>query len=195
MQRKTAALNDVGDCRLCGGDLVSQGYKGETLRAKCSECGAGHELQNTGAGARDHGRTAAQRFATFQNLSADAKARIEMLAHFEQAAKDPCPECGDTTWGMRDPYGLADSSDQGLRTMVHCKACDHYYTHRDPADHPSSQPGEYGRTAVSRTARILGLVDAQWVVEGDTTPYLAQSGKSAIARRAHSVLDTEENPT
>lgn len=46
--------------------------------------------------------------------------------------------------------------------------------------------------AASRRAVLISLAGATWVPIIDTTPYLSAPSMSAIARRAQSVLDTEE---
>lgn len=53
------------------------------------------------------------------------------------------------------------------------------------------KPGDYAYTA-SRRALLVALAGSTWVPIIDTTPYLSAPSMSAIARRAQSVLDTEE---
>lgn len=194
MQRKMAVMNDVGECRLCGGDLVVKSKHGNTLDAECSTCGTEHTLQ------RNDEKTAAQKFAAFQNLSALEQDRIRTLAWWDQSDVE-CPECHS---GRQIGTGWASGSGSHRMTL-RCPRCEHHYEvpvevsggkvtknvikdDEGAIDHPR----EVARTAASETARLLNFVGAVWVPVVNTTPYLPQSGLSAIARRAQSVLDTEE---
>lgn len=193
MQRKTAVNVTAGDCRLCGGDLIPMGRRTDsptTMRAQCASCGTKHELQN----AEVKPKSAALAFVAFQNMSAPEQDRLRFLAWWDQNDVE-CPECHS---GRQVGTGWA-SGDGNHRMMLRCPRCEHHYevpvevsggkfTHKIKR----SQPAEHGRIAANTTAHLLSFVGSVWVPVVDTDPYLTHTGMSAIARRAQSVLDTEE---
>jgi DNA-directed RNA polymerase subunit M/transcription elongation factor TFIIS len=187
----TAAMNDVGDCRLCEGPLVAKSTEGSTTKAECRDCGTEHSLQTSQVN-----KSAAAKYAEFQNLDPRTRSQIESLAGYLSAEKGKCPACDHK--GEQKPYGHAMSSETGHQTMVKCLHCGHTYKHYDPADNEAREERArekargHGVTAAARTASLLSLVGSTWEVVVDTTPYV-HTGMSAIARRAQSVLDTEEN--
>lgn len=185
-----AALNDVGDCRLCEGPLIPKGREGSTTKAECRDCGTEHSLQTSEI------KSAAARFAEFQNLDDRQRGQIEALAGYLSAEKGTCPACDHK--GDQKPWGHANGSSEGFRTLVKCLHCGHTYKHYDPADNEAREERlrtkrkDFGRTVGSLdTATLISLVGSTWDVVGDTSPYV-HTGMSAIARRAQSVLDTKE---
>lgn len=193
MQRRTAVMNDVGDCRLCEGPLEAKSRDGETVKAECRDCGTEHSLQQSQVN-----KSAAQKFAEFQNLDDRQRAQIEMLAGYMSAEQGNCPSCGTKGFRTQIPYGHAQGTEHGHQTLVRCLHCGHNYKHYDPADNEAHEERrqqkarEHGRTAASHTASLIALVGSTWEIAGDTSPYV-HTGMSAIARRAQSVLDTKEN--
>jgi DNA-directed RNA polymerase subunit M/transcription elongation factor TFIIS len=167
MNSYLALMNDVGDCRSCGGDLIKQpAEKGaSTVTAKCADCGMEHQLQESGQ------RSASLRRTARQEQHLDAIAAIYEVEH------STCPDCGSKGWGTKSGEGHSNSSDRGFRWNARCRDCGHRYeVARDD-------------NAADRRSRYASLT---W--EPATARYLPDPHKhmSAIARRAQSVLDTEE---
>lgn len=192
MQRKTAALNDVGDCRLCEGPLIPKSRDGSTVKAECGDCGTEHSLQSSTID------KASTRIEMFSNLSDFERDRLRVLAWWRESVGN-CPECGH---GSIIGEGWADGGPEGWRKSLRCEKCQHQYHVQDQHPRESSEdfedrkartkPKGTGRAAASDFTTLLSLVGSTWEPRTDVSPYLGHTGMSAIARRAQSVLDTEE---
>lgn len=185
---KTAAYS-AGDCRMCGGNLIPMGQHPDspsTLRAQCTDCGTKHDLQ--GAEVK---KVSAADMERLQNLSSAERERLEALAGWKELLLGPeppaymkasCPHCGAGS-SRQEREGLT-----GRGVALRCRKCKKSH---DVAFQRSDDP--WGSSAASRTAALVAVMDAHWEPIVDTSPYLSAPGMSAIARRAHSVLDTKEN--
>lgn len=167
-----AAMNDVGDCRLCGGDLKHVGRDGGTQIAKCEDCGTRHELQgHVDDNAHRIGQVLATA-STYTDRQWRHLAAIEVLAGYDWDKIDAtsCPKCHKKgSKGFRGTHGSG-----GAR--VQCEHCKH----------------EFGiSNAVKDKYASLRYASMRWTPQYDTTKYAAPQ-MSAIARRAHAVLDTPE---
>lgn len=170
----TALMNDVGDCRSCGGNLVRQpGEKGaSTVTAQCEDCGMEHQLQER------HQQTA----AVGQRTARQEQHLLAVQAMYE-VDHTPCPDCGSKGWNTKDNYGHKGGHTDGkfqMHWMVKCKDCGHKY------DVPRDDHAE-DRAKRQRYASL------SW--EPSPGRYLPNPHQhmSAIARRAQSVLDQKEN--
>jgi hypothetical protein len=186
----------AGECRLCGGDLHPTGHSGETMQEKCRDCGTEHELQSA------NGRTAAQQFEAFQNLSDAERERIERLAWLDPAFRgSSCSHCGASSKHL-DFTGAWSTSSNGQAASGHdavCRKCGSHtrLTLDDKPPYAATAPGSYARTASSHTAALLPFVGSTWepnfhqdltvaMYVGDANP------GNAIARRARDVLAFSE---
>lgn len=163
----TALMNDVGDCRSCGGDLVKQpGQRGEsTVKANCADCGMEHSLQ-------DNSRAT----ASLRTLNANLRA----VQAIHEVDNSPCPDCGSKGWATKNSNGHSAGSHGSdgkpyWNWHVKCRDCGHRYE-------------------VPREDRADRYASLSWEPSPDPK-YLSVNPMSAIARRAHAVLAApEENP-
>lgn len=169
-----AAMNDVGDCRLCGGDLKHSGYSpaaGAHI-AHCEDCGTQHQLQGKpDEGAHRVSHIVAQA-AEFTERHWRHLAAIEVLATYDWDKIDAheCPNCGKA--GTKKFRGSAEQ--KGVSVV--CDNCDHKFAISN---------------AVKDKYGSLRFASLRWEPQYDSTKY-ASPTMSAIARRAHAVLDTPE---
>lgn len=175
----TAALNDVGDCRLCGGDLKpADSQKGEsTIRANCEDCGTEHHLQ-----AKPVDRTAS--LEQVDERTMQRIANVETWLHIE---KMPCPDCHSQGFGTKRMGGHSAGSN-GFRWHVLCRDCGHHYQVAD------KEAIEHQRASQERGHHAsIQALSLSWEPLVDTSKYVT-GGKplSAIARRAQSVSATPE---
>lgn len=182
-QRKTAsmefiaALNDVGDCRICGGDLKTQeSNKGDsTVRATCSDCGTEHHLQSS-----DMERSAA--LVELDGLDDKTLRRLANVDTWLHIEKMPCPDCTSQGFGTKRMGGHSQDGDgKGFKWHVLCKDCGHHYKVSDQD------------AAESRRKTASTIVQAYtWVPTLSTAQYTGGNPLSAIARRAQQVSSIPE---
>lgn len=177
----TAAMNDVGDCRLCGGDLKAQeSQKGDSgLRASCQDCGTTHMLQG-----KPLERSAA--LAEADSVDEATMRRLASVSTWEHIEKGACPDCSSTGFGTKriGGFGETNANDLGKVWDVLCKDCGHHYKVSDKDARAAKH---------DRKHAALEMLGYAWVPQMDTSQYVT-GGKplSAIARRAHAVLGTPE---
>lgn len=171
-----AALDDVGDCRLCGGDLKHVSSDGNNIQAKCVDCGTEHQLQgkvDDGAHRVSHLLAQASKFTErdWRHLAA-----IEVLAdRWDDVDAAACPTCGNTG-KFQFHYRGSGSEGSNTHTRVECQKCKaQFNVKHSPTDKYAS----------------LRYASLRWEPQFDTTKYVAPQ-MSALARRAHDVLATPE---
>lgn len=171
-----AALDDVGDCRLCGGDLKHTGGNGSTHAAKCADCGTEHNLQGkVDSGAHRISHLTAQ-VAEYDERDWRHLAAMQALAvDWDKVDNTPCPSCGKT--GFHKFRGGGSDGKGNSHLLVACGTCDHTFSIGSP-----NSTDKYAS---------LQFAALRWTPQYDTSKYAAPQ-MSAIARRAHDVLDSPE---
>lgn len=193
----TAAMNDVGDCRLCGGRLIASPGKQDdtTHKAVCEDCNTTHMLQGN----------LAEKSASLLAEAAAFTDRQWMVLHrvamFDIESETVCPHCDGKGWktkqfrGWYHPPAIA---------KMHCHDCENHFFMN--VDSGKTHPTHYGdlveehlknksASLLSKADqdRVLRYVGYRWVPQTDSSKYVTGGQPlSAIARRAREMSTTPE---